>query len=241
MSTFVLIHGACHDGSAWATVVKRLEQYGHVALAPTIAGHGPGASMSVTHAESTRSIVDFIAQRDVTDIVLVGHSYGCSVISKVVEAIPDRVRRLVFWTGFVLNDGESMIETFPPAVQQTLTRLAAESSDNSVTLPFEIWREAFMNDGSDELARSTYQRLSPGTFGQLTERLDLKKFHSLATPRSYILGTKDAVPPGDKGWQARMANRLGKHRLVELNAGHEALFTNPVALVDAIIEASRDD
>src|SRR5262245_45929740 len=118
MATFVLVHGACQDGSAWATVVKRLEEVGHTALAPTAAGHGPGAPRNVTHAESTRSIVDFIVQRDLTDIVLVGHSYGCSVISKVVEAIPDRVQRLVFWTGFVLDDGESMLDTFPPAVQE---------------------------------------------------------------------------------------------------------------------------
>ena len=42
--------------------------------------------------------------------VLVGHGYGGSIISKVVEAIPERMRRLVFWSAFVLNDGELVAE-----------------------------------------------------------------------------------------------------------------------------------
>jgi hypothetical protein len=42
----------------------------------------------VTHAESTRSIVDFIVDNGLADIVLVGHSYGGTIISKVAESIP---------------------------------------------------------------------------------------------------------------------------------------------------------
>lgn len=203
MSIFVLVHGACHDGSAWRAVIQRLTERGHTAFGPTVAGHGPGATKHVTHAQSTRSIVDFIVERDLTDVVLVGHSYGGSIISKVVEVIPDRIRWLVFWSAFVLNDGESMLETFPPVLQEMLTRLAAGSSDNTVTLPFPVWREYFMNDAVDDLARRAYDLLSPAPFGQLLEPLDLKKFHSLPTPRSYLVGTEDLVPQGDCGWHAR--------------------------------------
>ena len=32
MATYVLIHGACHDGSAFDRVVERLHQQGHTAL-----------------------------------------------------------------------------------------------------------------------------------------------------------------------------------------------------------------
>src|SRR4051812_50191943 len=81
MSTFVLIHGSWHDGSAWDLVIKRLEYCGHHAFGPTVAGHGNGADKQVTHAQSTESIVDFIVGNNLTDIVLVGHSYGGSTIN----------------------------------------------------------------------------------------------------------------------------------------------------------------
>jgi pimeloyl-ACP methyl ester carboxylesterase len=96
MSTFVLIHGAWHSGSAWTGVIKRLQHRGHIAFAPTVAGSGKGVPKQVRHAEHCESFVDFIVDRDLTDVVLVGHSYGGTIVSKVVEAVSDRVRRLVY-------------------------------------------------------------------------------------------------------------------------------------------------
>ena len=100
--TFVLVHGGCHDGSLWQPVIERLEQLGHTAYAPTVAGHGKDVPKNVTHAESTQSIVDFIVDQDLTEFVLVGHGYAGTIISKVVEIVPERVRRLVFWSAYVL-------------------------------------------------------------------------------------------------------------------------------------------
>jgi pimeloyl-ACP methyl ester carboxylesterase len=241
MSTFVLVHGACRDGSAWGRVIERLNNRGHKAFGPTVAGHGRAACKAVTHAESTRSIVDFIVDNGLTDIVLVGHSYGGTVISKVAESVPEHIRRLVFYSGFVLNDGECMLDAFPPVQRGVLAQLAAESSDNTVTLPFELWREAFINDADLETARWAYDQLSPEPFQQLLEPLDLNKFYSLNTPKSYLVCTEDTVmPPGEWAWHPRMSSRLGLHRLVQMPGSHEVIFSNPLALADKIIEAGRD-
>ena len=66
--TFVLVHGGCHDGSLWQPVIERLEQLGHTAYGPTVAGHGKDVPKNVTHTESTHSIVDFIVDHDLTSI-----------------------------------------------------------------------------------------------------------------------------------------------------------------------------
>src|ERR1700759_663375 len=111
--TFVLVHGGCHDGSAWRPVVERLQQLGHTAYAPTVAGHGKNVPKNVTHAQSVQSVVDFVVSNELSDFVLVGHGYAGTIISKVVESVPDRVRRVVFWSAFVLNDGETTLENLP--------------------------------------------------------------------------------------------------------------------------------
>jgi len=64
MSAFILIHGACRDGSAWSRVIDRLNKFGHRAFGPMVAGHEAGACRAVTHPESTRSIVDFVFDND---------------------------------------------------------------------------------------------------------------------------------------------------------------------------------
>jgi pimeloyl-ACP methyl ester carboxylesterase len=239
VSTFVLVHGMFHDGSAWDRVIERLEEHGHNAFGPTMVGYGKDALEPVTHAESTQSIVDFIVQRNLTDLVLVGHSFGGTIISKVAEAIPERIRRLVFWSAYILDDGECLADVGIPELHEVVSRLAAESPDNTFLVPFDVWRESFMNDADLDLARHTYSRLSPAPYCQVTERLDLKRFYSLQIPCSYIASTEDSVIPGDH-LGSMIRKRLGLHRLARIPGGHELLFTNPIGLADKIIEAGRD-
>ena len=101
----------------------------------------------------------------------------------------------------MLNDGQTMLEMVPPSMRELISWLAAESEDNTLTLPLEIWREVFLNSGDLELARRSCEQLSPEPFQQRLEPLNLTKFHTLHTPRSYLVGTEDAVmPPGEWGW-----------------------------------------
>ncbi|PSB44807.1 alpha/beta hydrolase [Cyanosarcina cf. burmensis CCALA 770] len=242
MLTFVLVHGAWHDGSAWETVIKHLQAQGHQAFAPTIAGHGKSVDKNVNHAQCTQSIVDSIVGKDLTDIVLLGHSFAGTIIAKVAEAIPDRIRRLIFLDAFVLNDGESLRDSLPPHYQALFDSLATESDDRTMVMPFELWREALLNDADLELARSSYARLSPEPYQPWIDKLDLKQFYSLPIPKSYLYCTEDNVlPQGEQwGWHPRMSNRLGLFRLVQMPGSHEVMFSNPVGLAEKIIVAGRD-
>ena len=241
LAIFVLVHGAWHDGSCWNGTIPHLERRGHKVFAPTIAGHGKGVAKNVNHAQCTKSVVDYVVERSLEGIVLVGHSFGGTVICKVAEAIPDRIKRLVFLCGFVVRDGMSLRDEIPPHHAELFEELSKQSSDASVMLSFPLWREAFINDADLDLAKSTYAQLSPEPSQPSKDKLDLKKFYSLEIPKSYINCTEDtALPPGEWGWHPRMSGRLGLYRLVQMPGSHEVLFTNPAGLADKIIEASRD-
>ena len=241
MTFFVLIHGSWHDGSAWQPTIDHLKTKGLQAVAPTIAGHGKGVDKRVNHADCVRSIVEYIAGNSLRDFVLVGHSFGGTIISKVAEAIPERIRRLVFVNGFVLQDGKSLTDEIPPIYGALFGELAKKSADQTVMLPFPIWREAFINDADLEIAKWAYSQLSPEPHQPTLDKLDLKKFYSLEIPRSYINCTEDnALPQGEWGWHPRMSSRLGLYRLVQMPGSHEVMFTNPVGLAEKIIEAGRD-
>src|SRR6185312_4858755 len=186
-----------------------------------------------------QSIVDFIVDQDLTEFVLVGHGYAGTIISRVVEIVPERVRRLVFWSAYVLNDGESALEMLPDSVE-LLMQMAADSADNTFMIPFDMWRDVFINDGEPNLVQRAYDQLSREPFGPWAEPLNMEKFHSLHTPRSFLVGTADMVmPPGDSGWHPRMSSRLGQFRLVQMSGSHEAIITNPIGLADKLIEAGR--
>lgn len=241
MSVYVLVHGACHDGSAFDRVAAHMRERGHTVFTPTVAGHGKGVDKRVTFAESAQSIVDFIVEQSLIDFVLVGHSYGGTIIAKAAEVLSDRIRRLVFWSGMILEDGETLLDVFPPQHRQLFGALAAASADNTVTLPFDVWREVFINDADLDTAKWAYEQLSPEPYPPMSEPLNFKVFKTLTIPRSYLLGTEDTVmPPGEWGWHPRLSSRLGVYRFVQMPGSHELVFSNPIGLAEKIIEAGRD-
>jgi len=244
VSLFVLIHGSWHDGSAWAEVIKQLEGRGHQAFGPTIVGHGKGVEKAVNHGQCTQSIVDFIVQKDLNDIILLGHSFGGTIIQKVAEAIPERIKRLIFLNAFILKDGCSLMEELPPETKANYEAMAASSGDFTTSLPFMVWREVFINDADFELAEKTYEMLSPEPFQPSIDKLDLKKFYTLEIPRSFLHSTEDIAliinSQGASDWHPKVSTRLGLFRYVQMPGSHEVLFSNPTGLAEKIIVAGRD-
>jgi len=238
--TFVLIHGSWQGGWAWKDVIRRLSEQGYGAHAPTLAGHGPGVTrLGITHQECVASVVTCIEQHRLEDVVLVGHSFGGSVIQKVAEVLPHRTARLIFLDALVLEDNECVLDILPPEFAAVVNGLAGASPDNTMLIPWEIWRDNFIQDASESVARSSWEQLSPEPNQVNLDKLGLKRFYSLAIPKSFIYCRQDkALPPGY--FHPRMSSRLGRFKLLEMDGSHEVMFTRPLELADKLVEAISD-
>ena len=101
MSTFVLVHGAWQGGWCWQRTAPLLERAGHEVHTPTLTGLSNTAHLLSpavgldTHIED---IVSYIEAYDLSEVTLVGHSYGGQVITGVADRIPDRLARRVHQT-----------------------------------------------------------------------------------------------------------------------------------------------
>lgn len=241
MIHFVLIHGAWHTGEHLAPVVRDLQLLGHRAVAPSLAGRGSGADLSVRHADLVDGVAQFFETNDLRNVVLVGHSFGGSVIARLAEELPQRIRRLVFWNAFVPRAGHSVMDDLPAHYRTMLSGSAVDGQPRVSTLPYPVWREMFINDADAELARTAYESLVPEPVQPGEDPLELSRFYQSTLPRSYLNCTEDiALPPGEWGWHPRMSSRLGICRLVQMPGSHEVLFTNPAGLARKLIEAGRD-
>lgn len=238
--TFVLLHGSWHGGWAWEPTAWCLRELGHDALAPTYPGHQPGAGRAgIRHDDYVASVVNFIEGRDLRDVVLVGHSFGGSVVSRVSQVIPDRLKRLVFHTAFVVADGASVNDEFPDDQTALFEAAARNSPDGTVECAWDVFRDQFIQDASPEAARSVWERLVPQPFAPWAEKLDLGEFYRGELPRSYIAVADDlALAPGK--WHPEMSSRLGTFKLVEMGGSHEVMFTRPAELARKLVEASGD-
>ena len=131
--TFVLVHGAWHGGWCWSRVADRLRSAGHRVFTPTQTGLGERRhllSKDITLDTFTADIVNAIEAEELSDIILVGHSFGGNAISGVADTIPGRIRHLVYLDSLMVEGGKAPFDTAaagcrrPPAARPRRTPAA---------------------------------------------------------------------------------------------------------------------
>jgi pimeloyl-ACP methyl ester carboxylesterase len=231
VSRYLLVHGAWHTGNALGEVAAVIRAAGHEVLTPTLTGNRPGDSKSTGLAEAIGSMVEYVAENDLAEIILVGHSYGGMIITGVADVAPQRLRRLVYWNAFVPNHNESVSDMLPSQYIELFERSAAERGDGSVVLPFQIWREAFMNDVDLGAAERAYRTLNPHPLKTLTDKISLETNPAgMGVAKSYVNCMDDTSLPHHYPWHPRLSQKLGLFRLIQLPGGHELCFSDPERL-----------
>jgi pimeloyl-ACP methyl ester carboxylesterase len=239
--TYVLVHGAWHTGAELEPVADAMRAAGHRVWCPTLAGNRPGDDRAQTGlADAVASLVAYVEEQQLSAVRLVGHSYGGMVISGAAAALAPRLQRLVYVNAFVPLPGECLNDMVPPHYKGLFDAVAA-AHDNAVMLPFEVWREAFINDADLALAQAAYARLNPHPYKTFTEPSAITlPMAALAVGKSYVNCVLDVALPASLPWHPRLSERLGLFRYIECAGSHEAWFTQPAALAQAIVMAGRD-
>src|SRR6187402_3400565 len=110
--TFVLIAGAWHGAWCWEKVRPLLEAQGHRVFTPELPGTGGDRTdpAGVT-LETWARFVAGIVEHEREPVTLVGHSRGGIVISRTAELVPQRLRRLVYVSAYLVPAGGSLAAT----------------------------------------------------------------------------------------------------------------------------------
>src|ERR1700746_3185745 len=111
MAVFVLVHGAWGGAQGFRKVRRALGEAGPDVFTPTLTGIGERAHLTSPQVSLTTHIADVVNAvwyEDLSDIVLLGYSYGGVVGTGALEPIGDRVRHLVYLDAFVPGDGDTV-------------------------------------------------------------------------------------------------------------------------------------
>src|SRR5256886_10298254 len=111
MAVFVLVHGAWCGAHGFRKVRGPLREAGHEVFTPSLTGIGERAHLTSPQVNLTTHVADVVNAvwyEDLSDIVLLGYSYGGAVVTGALEYIGDRVRHLVYLDAFVPGDGDTV-------------------------------------------------------------------------------------------------------------------------------------
>jgi pimeloyl-ACP methyl ester carboxylesterase len=116
MASFVLVQGAWFGGWYWRATAQALRKAGHEVYTPTLTGLGERIhlmSPAIDLDTHIADIVNVIKQEQLSDVVLVGHSYGGMVVTGVADALPAATGALVYLDAFVPGNGDALVKFLP--------------------------------------------------------------------------------------------------------------------------------
>jgi pimeloyl-ACP methyl ester carboxylesterase len=240
--THVLVHGAWHGAWCWAGVMRQLEAGGDIAYAVDLPAHGADRldPARATRAGYVESVVRFIEERNLRNVVLSGHSLGGMTIAGVAERIPERIKRVVFATALVISEDSSAFEDMgplmPASAQAHIHGLAEGAA--AFTLSAERFRAAFLQDGSAGLQDFVLSALVPEPSAPANEKAPLRDFHRSHIPTGYLFCENDMVFDDPAKWRV-FASKLRNPATRSIKSGHELMFTHPVETARALAELAR--
>ncbi|MBV29632.1 MAG: alpha/beta hydrolase [Actinobacteria bacterium] len=232
MSEIVLVHGAWGGSYGFKKLRPLLTAHGHEVFTPSLTGIGERSHLvnpSITLETHVTDVVNTILYEDLTEILLLGFSYGGMVATGALEMISDRVKHLVYLDAFVPGDGQS--------VTKITGQWAAENSLD----PGTKWLVPPIPREADKLEDTLWfgLRRSMQPLGTFTQTVTLSKpLEELPLSRTYIKATADENEANNSHfWQsAKHAHESRNWEYFEIATNHLVAINRPDELAKVLLE-----
>jgi pimeloyl-ACP methyl ester carboxylesterase len=228
--TIVLVHGAFAESSSWNAVATQLLAKGY----PVVAVANPLRGVKSDAAYVSKALDSIHGP-----IVLVGHSYGGSVITGAAAGKAN-VKALVYVAGFAPDSGDTaaaLASKFPGSTLGAALAPPVPLEDGSKDLYIDQskFRVQFAADVSASEAKLMAATQRPITEAALNEPAAAAAWKTI--PSWFLFGSLDKNIP--RAAHAFMAQRAHAKKVVEIDgASHVVMISHPEPLVKLIAEAA---
>lgn len=240
-AALVLVHGANHQAISWRPTIEALRAQkpaGEIIAVDLPGRAGVPTDLATLSVETcVAHIVERIADADVDEVVLVGHSFGGALIPLVaIELGPERVRRLVFIAATIPPEGGTVIDSIGGLAKLTVPIVARRRKLSRY--PRRAAARAFCNGMTAEQKAFVLDHLCPDASWLTTEPIHRSGL-SRAIPRTWILTTDDNAVPAAK--QRRNIEHLGGvDEVIEIDSCHDVMVRDPEALAAVLGSVCAD-
>jgi pimeloyl-ACP methyl ester carboxylesterase len=222
----VLVHGAWHGGWCWERVATRLVAAGHRVHAPTLTGVGERshlASSAVTLDTHIADIVGELRWKELSEVVLVGHSYGGMVITGVAEEEHARIASIVYLDAFVPGSGQSL--------NDIVGGPAGGGADPAPPIPAEAF-------GVNEADRAWVQRqMTPQSAACFAQKLTHTGAFDRVAKKTYIRPVDWPAPFFDAACAPLRSD--ASWRVIDVReCGHDVMIDKPAELARLLRDAA---
>ena len=228
MATFVLVHGAWSGGWGYTKTARLMRAQGHEVWVPTLTGLGERSHLShpgITLSTHIQDVVNVLEYEDLTDVILVGHSYGGMVTTGVSSRCAGRIRTLVYLDAFLPANGQALWDI--AGEQGRAFYVDAQRSTPGLVTPMGL---AATPDNA-EAAALRKRKLDLHPLLTLIEPVTLDGSEAAIRNRTYILATKR---PGFQRFYDQVKDDPA-WKTATIATGHVVMMEDPEGLADLLM------
>ena len=210
----------------WNKVVGELEARGHTVVARDLPGLGEDQTplAEITLQNYVDAVCDALVTED-DPVLLVGHSMGGIVVSEAAERLPEKIKRLVYVSAYLLANGQSIMQIVQE--DENLVKLASYLVMNggACTLQADKIRETFYGHCAASDAEWAASMLVPQPLAPFATpvRVTTERFGRI--PRAYIRCLQDRTVPLSA--QDRMLSATPCHDVISIDTDHSPFLSTP--------------
>ncbi|KQT25966.1 hydrolase [Chryseobacterium sp. Leaf405] len=220
----VLVHGAFVDGSGYRGIYDILSKKGYNVTVV----QNPLSSLA-DDVEATKAALD----RQDGPTILVGHSYGGSVITEAGDH--PNVAALVYVAAFQLDEGESALDWAKTEPGSPKNGILPADEKGILYYDKEKFHAGFAADLPK--AQADFMYASQGRFAAAALDAKVTKAPWKTKPSYGIVATQDeAILPSI---QRKMYTK-GNAKITEIKGSHAVFISHPQEVADVIIKASKE-
>lgn len=230
--TIVLVHGAFAESSSWDGVSAKLIADGYKVV---------GAANPLRSVKSDAAYISGIVKNIPGPVILVGHSYGGSVISTAANG-NQNVKGLVYVAAFAPDTGETAIglsskypgSTLGSALAQPVT---LDDGGKDLYINQSKFRDQFAADVPAGKAKLMAAAQRPITEAAIVEASGEPAWKNI--PSWFVYGKADKnIPEATLDFMAKRAN--SQKTVAIKGASHVVMTSHPVEVSQLIETAAKD-
>jgi pimeloyl-ACP methyl ester carboxylesterase len=238
MTTFVLVPGAWLGAWAWRDVTDRLVKAGHDVHPLTLTGLAERAGDADESTDLDTHIDDIVRvmdERELRDVVLVGHSYAGAPVTGAADRRPERVGALVYVDSGPVPDGVAQADFNPPDARAAADRAAVAAGGWLAPIAFDPATDPVTLAGLDDAMLSALRSgATPHPYATMTQPQRLtgavdsipKTLIACTIPLDAVRQLIDTGNPFFAG--------LADATLLSLPTGHWPMFSEVDALAEML-------
>lgn len=240
---FILLHGGGQGSWVWRQLIDALTAQSADCLTLDVPGCGTKRGRDISAVEFDDIATELIADVEsagLADPILVGHSQAGQLIPRMADLAPGLFRRLIYVTCSAAPPGRSILELIGNQRRGDGNDQVGFPLDPATTPLGDQFRAMFCNDMSSTDQDAFLAKLGQDNWplSSYTYR-DWRYGHLASAFSTYVICEQDQSLPAP--WQERFADTLQVGRTVRIDAGHQAMNTQPGALADLLLTEAGND